>query len=96
MSDIHNLVELLEQKIVLIQEKIELLIQEKQALNEQLSQMEAQQVRLQEETNKWQKKYESLKIANTILGSDNNKTETKFKINALIREIDACIIQLSD
>ena len=96
MSDIHNLVELLEQKIVLIQEKIELLTQEKLALNIQLSQMEAEHSQLQEEANKWKKKYESLKIANTILGSDKNKTETKFKINALIREIDACIIQLSD
>ncbi|GIZ14631.1 hypothetical protein [Capnocytophaga catalasegens] len=96
MSDIHNLVTLLEQKIVLIQDKIELLAQDKRVLNEQLNQLKAEQVQLQEETNKWRKKYESLKIANTILGSDKNKTETKFKINALIREIDACIIQLSD
>jgi chromosome segregation ATPase len=40
--------------------------------------------------------YETLKIANSLLGSDDNKRDTKFKINSLIREIDYCIAQLSD
>ena len=31
-----------------------------------------------------------------MLGSDDNKRETKLKINALIREIDHCIGQLSN
>jgi len=44
----------------------------------------------------WEDKYEALKIANTMLGSDDNKRETKLKINALIRDIDHCIAQLSD
>lgn len=44
----------------------------------------------------WEEKYEALKMANTILGSDDNKRETKLKINALIRDIDHCIGQLSD
>lgn len=34
-------------------------------------------------------------MANTILGSDNDKRETKLRINTLIREIDHCISQLS-
>jgi chromosome segregation ATPase len=42
------------------------------------------------------KQYDTLKIANSLLGSDNNKRETKLKINSLIREIDYCIAQLSD
>ena len=40
--------------------------------------------------------YETLKIANALLGSDDNKRDTKLKINSLIREIDYCIAQLSD
>jgi chromosome segregation ATPase len=40
--------------------------------------------------------YETLKVANTLLGSDENKRDTKLKINSLIREIDYCIAQLSD
>lgn len=39
---------------------------------------------------------ESLKLANALLGSDENKRETKLKINLLIREIDYCIAQLSE
>lgn len=39
---------------------------------------------------------ETLKLANALLGSDENKRDTKLKINALIREIDYCIAQLSD
>ena len=42
------------------------------------------------------KKYETLKLANTLLGSEENKRDTKIKINSLIREIDYCIAQLSD
>ncbi|MEO8253564.1 MAG: hypothetical protein ABI554_04180, partial [Flavobacterium sp.] len=34
--------------------------------------------------------YETLKIANSLLGSDENKRDTKLKINSLIREIDYC------
>ncbi len=44
----------------------------------------------------WEDKYQTLKMANTILGSDNDKRETKLKINTLIREIDHCIEQLSE
>ncbi len=44
----------------------------------------------------WEKKFEALKMANSMLGSDENKRETKLKINALIREIDHCIAQLSE
>jgi hypothetical protein len=39
---------------------------------------------------------ESLKMANSLLGGDENKRDTKLKINSLIREIDYCIAQLSD
>ncbi len=39
---------------------------------------------------------ETLKITNALLGSDDNKRDTKLKINSIIREIDYCIAQLSD
>jgi uncharacterized protein (UPF0335 family) len=42
------------------------------------------------------KDLETLKLANALLGSDENKRETKLKINSLIREIDYCIAQLSE
>ena len=39
---------------------------------------------------------EQLKTANAILGSKDYKRETKLKINRLIREVDSCIVQLSE
>ena len=40
--------------------------------------------------------FDSIKITNSLLGSDEYKRDTKQKINSLIREIDYCIAQLSD
>ena len=40
--------------------------------------------------------YSSLKMANTLSGSNENAREAKVKINALIKDIDLCISQLSD
>ncbi|WP_428224623.1 hypothetical protein [Flavobacterium sp.] len=39
---------------------------------------------------------EAIKITNSLLGSEEFKRDTKLKINALIKEIDYCIAQLSD
>ena len=37
----------------------------------------------------------TLKTANAMLGSSEFKTKTKLKINALVKEIDQCIAQLT-
>ncbi len=42
------------------------------------------------------KEFDLLKIAKTIEGSSIDTKDTKLKINALIREIDKCIIQLQE
>ena len=57
--------------------------------------MNEEKQQLKETVQKYKEKYDALKVTNTILGSDEDKTEAKLKINALIREIDACIAQLS-
>ena len=38
----------------------------------------------------------SLKVANNLLGSNEGKSQTKTKINNLIKEVDDCIQQLSE
>jgi hypothetical protein len=42
------------------------------------------------------KQHNAIKLANSLLGSEDNKRDTKLKINSLIRDIDYCISQLSD
>ncbi len=41
-------------------------------------------------------RYNALKIAHSLAGSDDFKRETKLKINSIIREIDTCLMQLAD
>ena len=38
----------------------------------------------------------SLKVANNLLGSNEGKSQTKTKINNLIKEVDYCIQKLSE
>lgn len=96
MSNIEEIVDALENKISKVLHKQDVLKQANLKLEQQLqsTQKSLQDQKLNLVT--WQEKYEALKFANTMLGSDNNKRETKLKINTLIREIDHCIAQLSE
>ncbi|WP_147676448.1 hypothetical protein [Algibacter pacificus] len=95
MSNIEDIVDSLENKISKVLHKIELLKQTNLKLREELE-VSKQEVLHQKKLNAdWKENYEALKIANSMLGGDDNKRETKLKINALIREIDHCIGQLS-
>jgi len=96
MSKIEDIVDALENKISKVLHKQEVLRQTNAKLSEQIEQQQQKLLEQQEEIASWADKYETLKIANSMLGSDENKRETKLKINALIREIDHCIGQLSE
>jgi len=61
-------------------------------LSNKMEAIQALQVKVEELTAKNQ----TLKTANAMLGSNDYKKETKLKINGLIREIDQCIVQLSE
>lgn len=95
MDKINTLVAELELKLPLLVTKIKGLEQENDTLKAKIVQMNEEKQQLKETVQKYKEKYDALKVANTILGSHEDKTEAKLKINALIREIDACIAQLS-
>ncbi|MFC4479579.1 hypothetical protein [Flavobacterium chungangensis] len=96
MSVIAEIIDTLEYKAQKLFEKSKGLEQNNQVLRLELAKA-AQIIQKQsEEIEALKKQNETLKIANSLLGSDNNKRETKLKINSLIREIDYCIAQLSD
>lgn len=96
MSKIEDIVDALENKISKVLHKHEVLKQSNQRLSEQLEDYQQKIIQQQDEIADWADKFENLKIANSMLGSDENKRETKLKINSLIREIDHCIAQLSE
>ena len=96
MSKIEDIVDALENKISKVLHKQEVLKQTNAKLSKDLESCQQKVLQYQEELSTWIEKYETLKIANSMLGSDENKRETKLKINTLIRDIDHCIAQLSE
>ncbi len=96
MSVIAEIIDTLEKKIGKLFIKINTLEKSNQDLNIELSNAVKTIQNQSQEIEALKSQYETLKIANGLLGSEENKRDTKLKINSLIREIDYCIAQLSD
>ncbi|QDO95084.1 hypothetical protein FNB79_14260 [Formosa sediminum] len=96
MSNIEEIVDALEDKISKMLHNVDALRLENAKLKEDLHYSQRNLQNQKQEIEAWAEKYEALKIAKSMLGSDENKKETKLKINALVREIDYCISQLSE
>ncbi|MCF8715003.1 hypothetical protein JM658_09225 [Joostella atrarenae] len=96
MSEIIEIVDSLENKIGKLLEKLQQQRNANRKLEEELSGLKNENKDLSLSVTKWEDKYESLKMANSMLGSNENKKEAKLKINTLIREIDQCVAQLSE
>ena len=96
MSELVDIVDSLENKISKLLHKLELLQQENIKLQEEVANVDNEKIDANNTLVVWEEKYNSLKLANSMLGSNTNKTEAKLKINTLIRELDHCIAQLSE
>ncbi len=89
-----NLV-LLEERIVQLLNKLKenhLLISQ---LSEEKQGLEKQNLDFKEKVSYLKSENDSLKVANSLLGSEESKAVTKRKINSLIKEVDFCIHQLT-
>ena len=96
MSELVQIVDSLENKISKLLHKLDLLQQANTRLETELNTSKSNQNNSQQTVSEWEEKYNSLKLANSVLGSNTNKTEAKLKINTLIRELDHCIAQLAE
>lgn len=96
MSNIETIVDSLEDRITKVLHKLDDLKQTNAKLKEDVTLSQNKISQQEELIGSWEEKYETLKFVNSILGSNESKKETKLKINALIREIDYCISQLSE
>ncbi|RMB56201.1 hypothetical protein EAX61_15650 [Dokdonia sinensis] len=96
MSSLSEVVDSLEIRIAALLKKYEDVKQMRVVLEQELTatQQENKQLKAIVETHEGQIK--TLKTANALLGSNDYKRETKLKINALVREIDACIASLAE
>jgi chromosome segregation ATPase len=96
MSEIAEIVDTLEGRIGKLFSKIDTLEQNNHILKGELNESATIIKKQSDAIEVLKSQYNSLKMANSLLGSDENKRDTKLKINSLIREIDYCIAQLSD
>ena len=96
MRNVESIVESLELKIVIVLAHLDALKAENQRLKlesaAQKEKAEAQRAAL----DKKEADLEALRIASSMLGSNDDKRSSKLKINALIRDINDCLASLSD
>jgi len=88
--------DVLEEKIVQLLNKLKenhLLINQLKATNLELEQASNS---MKSQVSELKMENDSLKMANSLLGSKESKAIAKRKINSLIKEVDFCIQQLSE
>lgn len=95
MSELNQIIDSIEVKFAKLIQKLDTLEASNNDLKTKLSKTEHILQQKVKDLEAVQTQNESLKLANTLLGSNENKRDTKLKINSLIREIDQCIVQLS-
>jgi len=96
MSNVIEIVDSLQSKLQKLLSKYELLRTENDQLLEKSNMLVEELSQERESKSSLQHEYDSLRVANAIVGSKEDKHTTKLKINALIREIDKCIAQLGE
>ena len=96
MSNLSGVVDSLENRVIKLLQEYESLKILKIKLEDEITILKSQQDQNIIEIDSWKDECNTLRIANSILGSNKHKRETKLKINELVREIDKCITQLSE
>lgn len=96
MSELSKVIDSLEVKFFKLAKTIESLETNNGELLQLIQNLRATITNQEKKIRELEHEIESLKISNSLLGSEEYKKETKLKINSLIREIDYCIAQLSD
>ncbi len=89
-------VNLLEDQMKNLLERYEFLHEENEFLHRQVAVLNNQLLETKFLIKEKETEYNTLRVAKTIEGSNGDTTETKLKINALIKEVDKCIVELNE
>jgi hypothetical protein len=89
-------VQLLEDLIQKLYLKVEVLKKSQTENTFEIQQLKDKVLQLNKKNFELSASNDKLKITNTLLGSTDNTRDTKLKINALIKEIDACIAYMAE
>ena len=96
MNGLSELIDSLEVKFFKLNQKLIQLEKKNSELQEELLLSKKMQQQQSVEIDSFKNQLDTLKMVNSLLGSEEYKRDTKLKINSLIREIDYCIAQLAD
>ncbi len=96
MSDLLEVVKELESSTFKLMQRNKDLVLEVNLFRDKLKEVEKKNKIFERTIRDLESENETLKTANAMLGSKDYKRETKLKINRLIKEIDNCIVKLSD
>jgi cell shape-determining protein MreC len=89
-------ISLLESRIIVLLNKLKDNHLNLKNLKERNVLLEKEKIEMEVQVKSLKEENKSLKIANNLLGSNEGKTQTKAKINSLIKEVDYCISQLTE
>lgn len=95
MSELTDIISSLEVKFAKLVQRLNVLESENRQLKQTLDLAKSEIHRNEQKLDEMYQRYESLQLANSLLGSEETKRDTKLKINSLIKEIDQCIAQLT-
>ena len=87
---------ILEAKIIELLNKLKENHLDLKTLREQNTLLENEKKELKSSLQLLKEENQSLTIANNLLGSKEGNTQTKSKINSLIKEVDYCIAQITE
>lgn len=87
---------ILEAKIIELLNKLKENHLDLKTLREQNTLLENEKKELKSSLQLFKEENQSLTIANNLLGSNEGNTQTKSKINSLIKEVDYCIAQITE
>lgn len=96
MSEIAVIMETLEKRISTLFSKLNDLEEKNKNLKNEVAILNQSNLQQLKKIELLQNEGNTLKMTNSLLGSDDYKRDTKLKINSLVREIDYCIAQLAD
>tara|TARA_B100000524_G_scaffold137942_1_gene69054 strand:+ start:410 stop:700 length:291 start_codon:yes stop_codon:yes gene_type:complete len=96
MSKTEFIIKSLELKFDKILKKFDQLVNDNLILKKELDLLRQKKRDLDIKLKNRESDLEALKIASSMLGSNDDKRASKLKINALIRDINDCIASLSD
>jgi hypothetical protein len=96
MSNTLEAIHLLEDKLKKLLSNYAFLKNENKILLQSNTTLQHQLIEKEQLIVEQKKDFDLLKIAKAIEGSGTDTKDTKLKINALVREIDKCIIQLQE